>query len=70
MKGCTDFSFLSSFFAIVDTTVFNAKREVLMYFPSADRSLSDVAFSDPAKSIKLCKGQARTSQLQSREDRQ
>ena len=29
---------------------------VLIYFPSLVRSLSDVAFSEPAKSIRLCGG--------------
>ena len=46
---------LAAFSASVPMTLPKVSRLVLMYFPSRVRSLSEVAFSDPAKSIKLYK---------------
>ena len=44
---------LAEFSANVEMTDPNVNKLVLMYLPSRVRSLSDVAFSDPARSIKL-----------------
>lgn len=55
LEGCSaHFSPFVSFLAMVAMTCLRARRDVLMYLPSAERSLSDVAFSEPARSMRLC----------------